>query len=231
MDLKVVAAVFITLYGIAIGMAQGNLTTSDLADINTLYEMFQESLRSIGEGTGGFFSSTKPANTTIGASFQYGEPMTLKFSKKVPKVHIKGENARLKVSGLYSNISNLDVRFNNYTGELDFNGNITLDGEFEKVDFGSLPFQADKQQEVKLVVDNPSLLSASKIPNRKFELSSISGVFSSQGKNISLNEDSVKVTSFTGEFGKNFSSGEIFMDGKVFEAELGEGESSISIGG
>jgi hypothetical protein len=237
MEVKVLAAVFLTLFGMAVAMGQGELTADELTDMGEIMSRFQDNLQKIGEsgsgildGIGGGGGSSEPANTTLSASFTASEDRrSIRMREKVDTVAVNGSDINISVSGLDARPESAYIVFRNYTGDMAFDGNVTMSGKAEVVAFGDLSFDSDSAENVDLYVDDPVSLEVDPMPRSDMSFAGVSGRFSSDGS-FELDDGAAELRSFTGSFQKQYD-GNYTLDGKVHSAVLEEGNSRTEIGG
>ncbi len=237
MEVKVLAAVFLTLFGMAVAMGQGELTADDLTDMGEIMSRFQDNLQKVGDSgsgilddIGGGGGSGEPANTTLSASFTASdERRSIQMREKVDVVAVNGSDINISVSGLDASPDSASIRLRNYTGDLAFDGNITMSGTAEVVSLDDLSFDSDSAESIELYVGDPTSLKIDPVPGTDMAFSSVSGRFASDGS-FELGDGTAVLRSFTGSFQKRYD-GNYSLDGKVYRAVLEEGNSRTEIGG
>lgn len=228
LDYKVVAAVFVTLLAVAIGMkdSSSGIGGLDIDIPDSVGDILNLKDRAA------IFSSGETPNTSIESSFSSGEDIEkLSISDKADVVHIKGKDALIEIGGLEADVEGVDMVFANFTGKIKLEGNLTLNGKAESMEFNALPFTASEPKKVSATVTDPVFVSVDKLRSRSMEFEEVSGSFSSGGTTITLDKEPTSITSFEGVFARNYSSEKYSMNGKVFEAVFGEGNSKTGIGG
>ncbi|MDY6770530.1 MAG: hypothetical protein SV186_01075 [Candidatus Nanohaloarchaea archaeon] len=242
MDIKVLAAVFLTLFGVAVGMGQGNIQADDLTDLSKVTSRFQQNLNklggiggsiadTIGGLTGGTETSSPAPNTTMRASFTADTNRTsMTFESRVDTVAINGSDITVKVAGLTADPSSASITLRNYTGKVTFDGNVTIDGSAQLMAFQGLSFNSSEPKDVVIRVEDPGRLAVEGLMREDFTFAHVDGSFSFTGTTITLSDGPATLRSFTGRFEK-WSSGRYVLDGKVYRAELGEGSTRFTIGG
>ncbi len=221
LDYKVVAAVFVTLLAIAVGMKnpESGIGGLDIQIPGSIGEALDLGDRAI-------FSSDEAPNTSIEASFRSDkDSRKLDISDKSEKVRIKGRSAVVKVGGLEADVEEIDMRFINFTGKIEFEENLSVTGKAESMEFNSLPFTASEPKKVSAEILDPQVVSIDQLRSRKMGFSKVSGSFSQ------LDQKPASITSFEGFFARNYSSSTYSLKGKVFEAVFGEDDSRTVIGG
>ncbi|MDY6778148.1 MAG: hypothetical protein SVU32_05755 [Candidatus Nanohaloarchaea archaeon] len=233
MDIKVLAAVFITLFGIAMGMAQGDIQVDDLSDLAKLAERFKN-IRSLGGGLPDLSGGKKAPNTSMTASFT-GDTgyRTFSFKESVDSIQIRGDRVRLQIAGLTTTPASVSMTLHNFTGTLGMDGNVTVDGTVRSLEVASLPFNTSKPQDVSAVVKDPRYVRIDRMYRTNLQFRSVNGrIKSSVGVIIQLQKNDtnpVVFRSFTGTFERNFTSGSYSLDGEVFRA--GKKGTDAMIGG
>lgn len=237
MEVKVLAAVFLTLFGMAVAMGQGELTADDLTDMGEIMSRFQDNLQKVGDsgsgildGIGGGGGSSQPANTTLTASFTASdERRSIRMREKVDTVAVNGSDIDISVSGLDASPDSAYIMLRNYTGRMAFDGNVTMSGKAEVVAFDDLSFDSDSAESIELYVGDPVSLEIDPMPRTDMTFSGVSGRFSSDGS-FELDDGTAQLRSFTGSFEKHYD-GNYSLDGKVYSAVLEEGNTRTEIGG
>lgn len=228
LNYKVVAAVFVTLLAVAVGMKDPG------TGVGSLDASIPDSIGDILDLGGAAISPSKTPNISINATFSVEEDIeNLEVSEKAKSVRLKGKDAGIELAGLEADVDNLDVILANFTGDISFGENLSLTGTAGSMEFNSLPFTSSEPKEVNVVLLEPSFVSVDKMRSRKMEFSKATGRFSFGGGDNTLepNKIPVSITSFEGVFARNYSSGTYSLDGKIFEAVVGEGSSKAQIGG
>jgi hypothetical protein len=232
MDVKVVAAVFITLFGIAVGMADGDLQMKEVPKLSNLPNVWEYIKFGDSFSPSGLFNSRKPANTSIEASFTADEArFDKKFSDPVERIVVSGKGIEMDIAGFSAGSDRVEVTLTNYTGRVTFNGNVSLDGNVEAIDVGSLHLESKKPRGITLGVSDPTNISMQGIGGVNLDLNTTTGRFSSGDTTVRLTGSPANLKWFEGSLAKNFGSGKYRLEGKVYEAVLGAGDSAVTIGG
>jgi len=236
MEVKVLAAVFLTLFGMAVAMGQGNLSAEDLTDMGEIMSRFQDNLQKIGDSGSGILDgigggdSDRPANTTLMASFTASDDRrSIRLRETVDTVAVNGSDINISVSGLNASPESASIVLRNYTGDVSFDGNVTMSGTAEVVAFGDLSFDSESSEEIDLYVGDPASLEIDQMPRTDLAFSGVSGRFASDGS-FELDDGTAELRSFTGVFRKQYD-GNYSIDGRVHSAVLEEGNTRTEIGG
>lgn len=235
MEVKVLAAVFLTLFGVAVAMGQGEMTAEDLTDMGELMSRFQDNLQTVSDSGGGLLDSirdrggsSEPANTTLEASFTAStDPVSIRLRERVDTVAVNGSDINLSVAGLTAEPDAASIVLRNYTGRLSFDGNVSLDGRAQVMEFEGLSFDSSSAKSVEIYVDDATSLVVDPLPRTDFAFRQVNGRFSSDGS-FELSGGTAEMRSFTGSFEKRASN--YTLDGMVNRAVLEEGNTRTEIG-
>ncbi|MDY6788465.1 MAG: hypothetical protein SVV03_00730 [Candidatus Nanohaloarchaea archaeon] len=226
LNYKVVAAVFVTLLAVAMGIKEPGtgVGSLDISVPDSISGLFGKGHISLSPGSG-------KSNTSLEASFSAEKELdSIGMSESAEEVRLQGRSAYIKMSGLESEVDSIDMSLTNFTGSLEFGDNMTLEGEASSMQFNSLPFNAPESTDVKVGVKDPELIAIEGLEPVNMEFESVSGSFSSGGTTITLEDKPAFIRNFKGEFARNYTSGMYSLRGTVFNAVFGEGKARTSIG-
>lgn len=232
MDIKVLTAVFITLFGLAVGMAQGDVQVDDPEDAQGIVDRLLssislDSLLSLGsggislpgggDGSGG--GDAPAPNTTLEASFT-GEiqPFTVRDTGRVDTLEIRGSDASMNVSDFNVGTDEFAVTLTNFSGQFAYNDTVRLAGTAAVIEFSEVPLSAAEETEVRLRMDDLEYMEYDQTDRLSFTVEDIDGNFSTGGRQRDIAAPQANVTSFTGAMTVNATSGITELDGSVYEA-------------
>lgn len=229
MDIKVLTAVFITLFGLAVGMAQGDVQVDDPQDAKGIIDRLLsgislDSLLSLGSGSislpsGGGGGDAPAPNTTLEASFT-GEiqPFSVADTGQVRTLTLRGSDAAMNVSDFSVGTSSFAVTLTNFSGQFVYNDTVRLAGTAEVIGFSEVPLSSAEETEVSIQMSDLEYLEYDQTDRLSFAVHDIAGNFSTGGQARDITAERANVTSFTGELTVNATSGIKELDGTVYEA-------------
>lgn len=240
MDIKVLTAVFITLFGLAVGMAQGDVQVDDPEEAQGILDRLLssislDSLLSLGSGgiglpggDGGGSDGPAP-NTTLEASFT-GEiqPFTVRDTGRVDTLELHGSDASMNVSDFSVGTDEFAVTLTNFSGQFVYNDTVRLAGTAAVIEFSEVPLSATEDTEVALQMDDLEYMEYDQTDRLSFNVEDIDGNFSTGGQQRDIAAAQANVTSFTGSMAVNATSGITELDGSVYEAVFsGDGFTTV----
>jgi len=229
MDIKVLAAVFITLFGIAVGMADGDLTVDDLSDLDTVKERFDKSMKKIEKGGDIFdgidtgkeiFETGEPPNTSITASFTTSSATDSITLDRGATVTFRGDT-RLTINDLTTSEEDFEGSISGFTGRVSVGTNTSIEGSATALSFSSLSFNTSEPKDVSVDIDAPEFVRISGIERKPLRFERVNGSFSVDGTTVSVQNDSVSLGSFSGEVSYDPAGDRFSLDGRVADARVG----------
>lgn len=238
MDIKVLTAVFITLFGLAVGMAQGDVQVDDAEDVGGILDRLSsaglslDGLLSFGDGIGlpGGGGTEGPApNTTLEASFT-GEVQPFRFSTdRIDELRLSGSDAAMNVSRFTVGTDAFTVSLTNFSGTFVYNETVRLAGSADTIGFQDVPLRSSQREEVQLRMADLEVIEAAGFGPVSFQVSDIDGNFSAAGgRQRQLAAPQANVTSFEGGMTINASTGVTELDGRIYRARFtGDGFTTV----
>ncbi|MFB6166819.1 MAG: hypothetical protein ABEJ62_00980 [Candidatus Nanohaloarchaea archaeon] len=221
MDFRVLAAVFITLFATAVGMAHGNIQVDDVTD----------GLKSL-QGAGGGLTDLlkrageRPSNTSIHADISSPEPFSVSLGSGSRLVVEIGPESRATVAD--SSISPeraTEITIREFTGSLEADAaNLSISGTASAVSTGVLSFNYSSLQPVNIVSPEPNV-SIVGMESREVVFGNATGTVRSGETEIEVEEQKAVFRYFTGNI--SVIGDRYVLDGRVYRAVLGD----VSIGG
>ncbi|MDY6773762.1 MAG: hypothetical protein SVS85_01055 [Candidatus Nanohaloarchaea archaeon] len=216
MDLRILAAVFITLSAVAVGMAHGNLRISDLG------ETFQGL-----EGAGGLTQMLEKAgraspNSSVSGSLKTSErtdidvqtPAVLLFRSGISGVEIGGstvkteENASLKVKGFRGSVK-VSPR------------NMSVQGSITGVSTPSFEFVYSSPKEFSAGSSDPDL-SIRSLEGASFRLENATGTVTASGTTVQVDSERAWIQQFYGNL--SIEAPDYRIEGRMGSAKLGDAD-------
>lgn len=238
MDLRVLIGVFVTLFGIAVGMAGGDITSQELfnslqkvqdtGDFNILRELASTQLS--------FRTDDKPANSSINAALTTDEDVTLdvKMPATLTVTLIKDTEVTMGDSTLKpARTGTADITFNRFTGKVAVDENLSTSGEVGTVNTDALTMNYSQRKQMEIGEDDILSVRLTKLDGQEIAFKDANGTISTGSTEISLTGEEAVFKYFEGEatIQQNRKSFRYGLDGKVNHATLRSGESEITIGG
>ncbi|MCJ7479263.1 MAG: hypothetical protein MUP63_03755 [Candidatus Nanohaloarchaeota archaeon QJJ-7] len=215
MDMKVLAAVFITLFAVAIGMSQGNLEVGELGD---KFQGFESSgnLSDLLEQ-----ADQSSLNNTVSASLS--TPETVEFGAQNPvKLQITTDNTTEFAIGesTASSQAGATITLGGFRGTVENSpGNTSIDGTVKEVSTQALDlsYSSPKTFSTDYIGKELSLQNLERVT---LHLPNSTGTVDSGGTTIKLDSENAWFKGFTGNV--TFSDSTYDLEGRVASAELGD---------
>jgi hypothetical protein len=237
MDLRVLTGVFVTLFGIAVGMAGGDIQEQDLMTA------IQET--DLSDGLSGLSAlselsatrQTKPANTSIVANLTSHETMTLTFRSPTtaaiqvsPGTRITVGDGTVQVQPV-ENTGPASIRLTGFTGTITTADNLSISGSARSIRTDHLSFNYSRQKTVE-GADGLQAISLSRVQNQHVPFDAARGTITTGGTEIELSGEQADFRFFRGTLRMERSNGAFHyrMDGHVHHGELGGGDAQVTIG-
>lgn len=203
LDLRIIIAVILTLWGIAIGISQGvmdlkSISSFSLSDIQLPFFKNEPTLPINAE----FYSEKMPSFTKV-------------FRKPLPKLDLtftpNGKflirNSEVSFAGSIASIELI-----NYRGILKFGEILSIDGKADFIKMGNITL---KDVDVRTGPLNPLNVKFYNAPPSNYEFEKVSGVISSSGASVNILEKPITMISFTGDSIFNFVNNTYIFNGKI----------------
>ncbi len=192
-DWKVLIAVFITLWGIAIGMAQGSINISDISTSN-----FKTGGWSVTDLFGAF---SPDSEIPISALFTTDEfPVRTKiFSTPVSEIKLtynpRVSSVEVRGSEVFTNASSLTLHILDFKGLFTFGEVLSINGYAGELKFGDVSLKNAKLFSKELI---PKKLEINGFPKTGFSFDSVNGQVNSSGARIFLEDKPLSIKDFEG---------------------------------
>ncbi len=239
MDIRILAGVFITLFGIAIAMSGGEVDSndiwgqigsfsaddlSDVTDWNLVSALFPE-------------PGPKPANTSISADLttthadiSVGEPATvrLKIDQQTPLT--VGDS---QITPGDNDTTAVTVILRKFTGTFSTTDTVALDGTIHRIETDGLSMNYTSPTSLSLedaAIDSLQLIG---VKHQEVAFDTASGNISTGGSDIALRNESAVFEFFEGEIALTaLDQGYRYrLAGDVFRGRIQDKDSTITIGG
>ncbi len=209
-DWKIVLAVFITLWGIAIGMAHGAINVSEFNAGNLNIGNL-----GISDFFGIFSGKSEIPLTTYFTTSEF--PTTTKFFRfpiSAMKLTYNPKNGKVLVRGseIYTTSGNITLNIENFQGLITFGDSLNINGYAGALKFGDIFLKNAKISTKDLTAEK---LEISGFPKVSFTFDSIKGNISSSGTNIFVEGKPVSIKGFEGKAVFDYLNQEYYFDGTV----------------
>lgn len=240
MDLRVLIGVFVTLFGIAVGMAGGDIQSQDVMGAMQNGEVPSD-------GLSGFpslssltdllsFTPTKPANTSISADLTSAEEIDINV--KTPATltlhvatgsRITAGDATFQARG---DESPATVTLRGFTGQIRTAGNLSVDGNMNGLHMSVMSLNYSRNPGLS-ATEGVQRVELTELEHQHVSFEEAEGTISTGSIDTTLTEQQASFRFFRGDLtvSKNASSYRYQFDGKVHKGMLGNGESQLVIGG
>lgn len=214
LDLKVVAAVLVTLLGIAIGMGQGAIQQGDLLNFDDLPELagklknfnFDWSTDLLAQSNGDHglaFNATFDRDQLQELKFTFSQPvkdLTAMYSDAEQPITING----MKVSPKQGQGT---LKLKDYRGSIKLGSEVSLDGKCSAVELNDVAFNSSTIK-VSTTGFEPSQVQFTRLPPTTFNFEQISGSLWTEAKNTSLSLEGrdLDIAGFMGNFAVELES-------------------------
>lgn len=241
MDLRVLIGVFVTLFGIAVGMAGGDIDSQDLqssienlespGEMPSLTDFDLTSLTDLLS-----YQFSRPANTSISAElstdnveFRIRQPARVMISLDGGTSLSVGDAMIQPSSGSLQDVS---ITLLGFTGTVSTAGNMSLKGKVSGIDAEGLSLNYSRRKSVSIQRDQ-AYIRLQELDGEKLLFQHATGTIERGSTDLTVNGERALFEFFEGEITITpVSTGYQYMlDGKVYRGTVGEGESSITIGG
>lgn len=216
MDLRVLVAVFITLFGIAVGMGQGQIDASTFQDV-------LDDIRGAGDLTTLLEQRTKKEpNITLQGQFTSTSSIDLGLTTPTTLRIAADAGTELSFAGsavTTRTASNLTIA--GFTGTVTVDENVSIDGTATRLDTAQFTFNFSSAKPFALAADSVERVTLDGIERQSLQFRNATGrITAAGGNNIQLEEDDVLLTAFSGTLGIEPASQQYRIDGKVYQAEI-----------
>lgn len=221
MNIKVLTAVFITLFGISVGMSQGALSIDDLTNVSNVTDSVGDTISPIfdrGDGSGPTDNTgDMAANRSFAGTFSTGSTVSTSIDSPV-QLSFDGE-ATISIGGLQTDMSKAQLV--NFTGDIDLGENASVGGEVDELTVDDSTFTADDRQAVSMEIATLNSLTIKEFVSRSLTFENVTGAFETDSGSFTYDEEqTLAVNSFEGTL--TVSDGEIELDGVVKAASIGD---------
>lgn len=234
MDLRVLVGVFVTLFGIAVGMAGGDIQGQQLADT------VQDTMRS-GElpsltTLSGFLNryTSKPANTSIHADLTTAEAVTISVKHPAtlmlhvaPGATLQTGDATLSLDDDTANT----VTLRGFTGDIESDGNVSVDGAAQRVQTPGTTLNYSRNTPVSIAAGTAVRIVTDDLTQQPLSFEDAEGTITTGSTEMTLSGESAVFESFEGNLTIQATDPARYeLHGRVYRGLLRSGESQITIG-
>lgn len=221
MNLKVLTAVFITLFGISVGMSQGAFSVDDFTNVSNLTDSVGDTIGGLFERTGdrasGGDETTVEGNKSFAGTFSTSSAVRMQLSNPVG-VSFAGQ-AQVSIGGLQTGAASASL--SNFTGDVELAANRSVDGAVDAITVDDSSFSADDRQDVSMEISTLDELAVEEFVTDSVTFQNVTGSFETEAGTFEYdNEQTLEITSFSGEI--IIREDEIELDGVVASASIGD---------
>lgn len=234
MELRVLVAVFVTLFGIAVGMAggdvEGDRLLNQLSDMDKMTELDPGTL--MNNGFKLFNKDTPPEAThPLTADLVASETTTIGVTFPATVTVTPGKNADIRLAdATVSQLNEQSVQLHDFTGTLTFGDTVTIDGKTGAVATAPMTMNYSDRKEVMLTTVNAS--GRMTVVGQDIAFDAVSGKVDVQGTEINLAQDKAQFTGLEGaiQFNATVDEHRYRFDGAVASATFREEPTQMTIG-
>lgn len=222
MNLKVLTAVFITLFGISVGMSQGAFSVDDFTNVSNLTDGIGDTIGGLFERTGdrsdgGDGTTTVEGNKSFAGTFSTSSAVKMQLSTPVG-VSFAGQ-AQVSIGGLQTDATSASL--SNFTGDVELAANKSVDGAVDAITVDDSSFSADDRQDVSMDISTLDELAVEEFVTDSVTFQNVTGSFETEAGTFEYDdEQTLEITSFSGEI--IIRENEIELDGLVASASIGD---------
>ncbi|MDY6766057.1 MAG: hypothetical protein SVW77_01710 [Candidatus Nanohaloarchaea archaeon] len=215
MDLRVLAAVFLTLFAVAIAMAQGNVDVTDV----------RESLQDLRTGVDLSSALTQGGNGSTGAnltgSISSPETVMLDIADPARLRFTAGNTTRAAVGGSTLQPSDgTTITAGGFTGEITIApDNVSIQGTVTRIATPQLAFDYDQSAEFSTRLTRP-LLTLAGLDGQSIQLGNATGTVTADATEIQVDREQAVFQEFTGNL--SVDGTRYTLTGTVERAALGD---------
>lgn len=216
MDLRVLVAVFVTLFGIAVGMGQGQIDTATIQNV-------LDDVRGAGDlGTLLQQRTEKDANITLQGTFTSTSPLDLSLTTPTTLHLTVGARTEIAFAGSQvTPTSTANLTIDGFTGTVTVDGNVSIEGSASRLDTPQFTFNTSTPKPVTLTADTVERVTVDGIEQQDLRFRNTTGrITAAGGNNIQLEEDDVSLTAYTGVLTIKPATGTYTLDGRIFKADI-----------
>lgn len=205
-DLRIIIAVLLTLWGLAIGMANG---------VVDLHSVSSFSISDLGTQLPFFNSQTE---IPIHATFTTTKVPTFNkyFTKPLPDLLITyvSNSSSLLIKGAQVSFNTNTVTFEalNYKGTLNLGETSIIDGNADRLKINNLTFRDVSIQSGPVQIISVKIMGA---PASNYQMEKASGSVISSGTTITMDNKPISILSFTGNMDFLLDNNTYVFDGKI----------------
>lgn len=236
-DLKVVAAVLITLLGIAAGMGQGVVQQQDLANLKDLPAFFSK-LRDVNfDWSPDFFAQGNGKDKiTISANFNRDQlqEFELTFSQPIKQLTASytPSSGNIKINGMSISPkgSQGSLKLKNYRGSIKLGSKVSLDGKCSAAELNDVSFNSSEIK-VSTTGFSPSQLQLAGTPPFTLDFEQVSGKLSTGSRNtsISLDKRDLDIVGFEGDLEVDSARSSYHLTGNASRVLSVDGGSKVTL--
>lgn len=225
MDLRVMAAVLITLFIVGIGTSGQDLSLKNLPDFSNI-------TRSIGDTFKGGFDSVKSSGdseTRISSNIvSKGNVSPIMYEGSMRKVVIEGDEISIDLAGFQT--SSREIMLENFSGFVNVGENVSISGKVGSIDIGSKKFDSDSKRILSAISSSPSRISIKNVSKLDLTFSDAEGSLGLNSQQINIDSAPLSFEGFYGMFEKSFADDSYILEGSVKKGVVGVGESKTVVG-
>lgn len=234
-DLKVVAAVLVTLLGIAVGMGQGTIQQGDFTGLKDLPNIVNK-IRDFdwGRGTDFFAQENGKEKIAINASLRRDQLQEIKLSFSRP---VRSLTATYSSSGGDIKIGGMEIspkgsegtlKITDYRGSIKLGDRVSLDGKASAADLNGVSFNSSTIT-VSTTGFEPSHLQLRRLPLTTFNFKQVTGELHAGSRNtsISLEDRDLDITGFSGDLTVDAEQGSYQLAGNASQVMTVSGQPEI----
>ncbi len=236
MDIRVLIGVFVTLFGIAVGMAGGDIQSQNIMD--TLDDAdFSSGIPDISILQDLLSShQSLPANTSINALLTSHEAMTLDVTVPATLTIDVAPESGIQIGDAMFTVRAADesdrasVTFRGFTGTVRTDGNLSLEGQVNGVDMSVMSMNYSQAKQVS-AMDQVQSIHLSDVRDQHATFTVAEGNIDTGATDISLSKEQAVLRFFRGDL-EIMPDDEAFnytFEGHIHEGTLGD--SQVTIGG
>lgn len=223
MDFRVLIAVFVTLFAIAVGMANGDIDQQNVATLTDQLQGLGDLSQLLDMG----FQSTKPANISLTAALTATGENTIELQRQAALSLELDDGTAVTVGDATLTATGGPVRFTGFSGTATFDDDtVRIDGETTGVETAGASFNYTASKEVTVAAAFTEAAFTG-IDSDTIRLVQVDGTVQSGGSTVQESQQAV-FEYFDGDI--TVAGGTFEVDGKVYRAVLGAGNPPVIIG-
>lgn len=240
MDFRILIAVFITLFGIAIAMEGGELESDQLWDSIGSADVPDDISSFLDFEFGGLFASSEPeampANTSFSAklttpgtelSIQRPATVTIQLDAETP---LTVGDTRITPGSEDESVS---MELRGFTGMFSTSETVELDGSIDTIDTDALSMNYSDPKQLSAEDVPADTIHVDELERQDVSFDNATGTIATGSSDISVENESASFESFKGSIDITAvdDSYQYRMDGKLYQGLIQDGDSTITIGG